>query len=207
MKKIILMAGLVIAGMTVNAQFYVGGSLGIGTNSESNKDGKKVGTSEVDFSIAPEVGYALSEKMDVGLFFNFGSNTRNDYSTPDNVGRKTTTTEWGVSPYVRYSFISFGKLDLRGRLALNLSGGSTEVDNNGTKNERSFSAFGASIVPLVLYNLSDKFALYTQLNFLGVDFESNKVKDGNTTTTFNFGVDTDNVATLGNVRLGFVYKF
>ena len=214
MKKILLIAGLILAVTTINAQYYIGGSFGISGNSGKNADGKKIGYSNMNFSITPEIGYNLSEKSDIGISVGFLNNTRKSYQfTPDEMSSKITTSGWSLSPYIRYSFINFGRFDVLGKFALNFSENIIKYfDGEGNQNDKySSTIIGVNLVPLLFYNLSDRIALYTQLNFLNLDFSSiTDKRDGSksgSNSSFNFGTNTDNLATIDQLRIGFVYKF
>lgn len=214
MKKILLVAGLVLSGMTVSAQFYIGSSLGIYENSVKNTQDKKVGFSYLNFSIAPELGYNLSEKVDIGLSLSIQSDNRKSYQfIPDEMSSKIISTGTGLSPYIRYSFFKFGNFDILGKLALNFINNTSKFyDAGGNQNDkRTSTIIGANIAPLLFYNFSERIALYTQLNFLGLDCSKTTEKTGDyktgSSTTFNFGVNTDNLVTFDQIRIGFVYKF
>ena len=214
MKKLFLIAGLMLTIWTVNAQFYLGGSFGIYENTGKNGQDKKVGFSYLNFSIAPEVGYNISDKIDMGLSLIFLNNTRKAYQfVGDEMSSKTITTGWGLSPYIRYSIYKFGNFDVLGKAALNYSNNTSKFyDEAGNQNDkRSSTVFGLNISPILFYNLSDRIALYTQLNFLGLDLSSmtektSDVKTGSS-STFKLGANTDNLATFGELQIGFVYKF
>ncbi|MDR2087690.1 MAG: hypothetical protein LBP72_11060, partial [Dysgonamonadaceae bacterium] len=110
---------------------------------------------------------------------------------------------WGLAPYARYSFVEFGKFSVWGSAALAFGGGETGVGDNTEK----FTAFGLDIHPVLKYDLSDKFTLLTNLNFLNIGFTQVNVKDAATVTNFGLGVDAGDVATLGAINIGFLYKF
>ena len=214
MKKIFLIAVLVLAGITANAQFYIGGSLGFYENSEKNKDGKKTGTSYSTFSIAPEAGYMFSEKMDFGLSYLFSNDGRKSYYNGE-LGSNTTAKTWGVSPYIRYSLITFGNFDVLGKLALYFSENSNEYTSYNSyanyKDKYTYTTFGANLSPLLFYNFSKHISIYTQLNFLGLDLSSTTEKSNGSktgsTSTFDFEANTDNIVTFDQIRIGFVYRF
>lgn len=214
MKKTFFIAILIMAAITAKAQFYIGGSLGIYENSAKNAQDKKVGFSYLNFSVAPELGYNLSEKLDIGFSLGIQTNNRKSYHfIPDEISSKIISTGIGISPYVRYSFLKFGNFDILGKLAFNFTNSTSKFyDAVGNQNdERTSTIIGANIAPLLFYNLSDRIALYTQLNFLGLDCSKTTEKtDGDKTgssTVFNFGADTDNAVTFNQIRIGFVYKF
>lgn len=194
MKKILLVVGLVFAGMVANAQFYAGGSLGFGMQSEKNDDGDKIGTETV-FSIAPEVGYSMNDRLDLGLSLDFGM-----WQYKPEGGDKTKSNSFRVAPYVRYSFVEFGRFKVMGKGELYCAFGE-DVNEVKTTN------FGIGITPVLGYNLSDNFILLANLNFFRLGFDYNKIKDGHETMSFGLGVDTNNALNTNNFQIGFAYIF
>lgn len=198
MKKILLVVGFVFAGIVANAQFYAGGSLGFGMTSQKLDNGDKVGT-ETNFSIVPEVGYSLNDRLDLGISIGFGM----DQYKPEG-GEKTKSNAFMVAPYVRYSFVEFGRFKVMAKASLYAAFGE-DVDKVKTTD------FGLAVAPVLGYNLSDNFILLANLNCFALGFDYNKVKDGPATTTFGLGFDSNNVANLGGgevpFTIGFAYIF
>jgi hypothetical protein len=199
MKKVILVVLVAVAGvLSTNAQYYAGGSLNFGINTDKPKDGKK--TTASSFGIAPEVGYSLSQDLDLGLAFNF--NTSKNASDLKSSG-------WKIAPYARYSFVEFGRFSVLGKGEI-FFGGATRETNEGVKIKNESTVFGLAITPVLKYSLSDHFDLLSNLNFLNIGFSQTSEKsDGHkfTNNGFNLGVNTGNVATLGDISIGFAYKF
>ena len=215
MKKILLVVGLAFAVMTASAQLYVGGALGFESyGATKDKDGNKWGDSFSQFGILPEVGYSLSDKFDVGITLGFTSETETHWF--DN--KKTGSDKYNVisvSPYVRYTFCEFGKFSLLGKAAVGIDLGSgKELDDKGK--EVDHSSYGSTglefaITPVVLYSLSDRVCLYTNLNFAGLKFNSTSFKsDGEktrSTSYFGIGANTNSAFNLGDIEVGFVISF
>jgi hypothetical protein len=196
MKKVFLFVLVAVLGVaSANAQAYIGGSLGIASGTNKPEGGSK--TTSSLFSIAPEVGYSLTEKLDLGISVYFASGKDGDIKT----------TGFGAAPYVRYSFIELGKFSILGKASLYVEG---ENEKEGSI-KTAISAFGLNVVPVLAYNLSDHFVLLANLGFLGLDLNQSTYKyDGHKTSTgtnFFLGADTNTIATLGDVTIGFAYKF
>ena len=213
MKKFFLITVLFLSIITANAQYYIGGSLGLNGSSGRNSEGKKVGVSNFNFSISPEIGQNISEKWDLGISLNFLTNSRKSFQRPDDMTSKTNSLGIGLSPYVRYSFYKIGNFNVLGKLALNCFGNTIKsFDAEGKENDKQSSTnLGLNLSPLLFYNLTDCISIYTQLNFMGLDYTyAMSKRDGKKTgssSSFNIGGNTDNLATFDQVRLGFVYKF
>ncbi len=194
MKKILLVVGLICATMVANAQLYVGGSLGFGTSTVKNDDGDKLYTN-TNFSLFPEVGFSLNEKIDLGISVGFGMT-----SYKPEGGDKQKTNNWEVAPYIRYSVVEFGKLKVMGK-------GSLYVKGNEDQSETKSTSFGLSVTPVLGYTVSEHFILLANLNFLSLSIDNTKVKDGDSTFGFNLGIDTNNAANTNNFAIGFAYIF
>ncbi len=194
MKKLVVIVSLIFAGMTANAQLYLGGSSDFSTNSTKLDNGDKK-TSSVSFGFYPEIGYYLTDRFDIGLDFGFRvtGNKNHTYDT------KATYTTWRFAPYVRYSLIQFGNFELIGKGAVSISG----TDDDGSKR----TLFGINVSPIVGYNINDHFMLFTNLNFISFGFNSTFIKDGDKTYNFGFGLDANSLATLGDISIGCTYKF
>ena len=65
MKKIFAVALVAMMTMTVNAQVYVGGGVGLQSSSYD-------GNSETFFKLMPEIGYNLNEDWAVGITVGYG---------------------------------------------------------------------------------------------------------------------------------------
>ena len=62
MKKMIIAAFVAVVSLTASAQIWVGGEVGFNTWKESNPSLKGN-----QFTVAPEVGYKLNDKLDVAV--------------------------------------------------------------------------------------------------------------------------------------------
>ena len=184
-----------IACFTANAQFYMGGSLNLSVNSTNNDDGEKIRTTTT-FGIQPEFGYYLSSRWDVGL----SAGLKYSNTTNHTLDTESESTSWNFSPFVRYAFIQAGKFEVlaKGSVFVNGSNDASDIKTIGT---------GASITPLLAYNLTERFALLTSLNFFSFGYTFEKVEDGNSTFRYNFGVDSNNVINIGAITIGCIFKF
>ena len=127
MKKsfIALVAMLVCFAMDASAQFYVGGSVGYTSTTQSHGKVDKDGSS---FKLMPEFGYQLDPEISVGMsigyshgYAAFGSLTVTDVKAAMNTVASTYAdiseedaklNSFTFAPYVRYIFARLGKIDL-----------------------------------------------------------------------------------------------
>jgi hypothetical protein len=201
MKKTILIMLISVLGMGfVNAQVYVGGSVKFNTTTVKPEVGDKATTTS--FSFAPEVGYSVNSKFELGIALNIDNS-----KTPLSNGTENKSNSWDIAPYARLSVVEFGKFSVWGQGGLFIGGGKDTQTIGGIENSQKFTRFGVGILPVLKYNLSDHFSLLANLNFLNFGFTQTNYKDAYTTTHFGFNVDSYNVATLGDISVGFVYKF
>lgn len=91
MKKFVILLFVLAASLSVKAQVYVGGSLGLWHNDDADK---------TSFTLAPEVGYELNEAWSVGATLAF------THSKTKVEKIKTITNGFAFAPYARYSFFN-----------------------------------------------------------------------------------------------------
>ncbi len=209
MKKIVLTSLLAVftAASASAADYFVGGAVSLNLNDEhANVMG-----------IAPEVGWKYNDNWDFGIGAGFmynGDLTPADMSmVSDNVTSAdlvgTDRYEYGVDLFARYKVAQWGnfKLLLKGTVGADFATYSSDMD--AIDGETSI-ALGASIAPMVTYDVSEAFTLYANLNFMGISagytFENEdlKIDDG-----WNIGLfgDSANVLNTGSFQIGFLYNF
>ena len=191
MKKIIitsLVAMMAATGANAATEWFVGGSVGLGYEKDDF----------IAFNIAPEVGYNVTDKFDVGAMVKFA---QWDDKAP---GADYTETSFGGGLFARYNVVSFGNFNvlLKGIVYVdlyNISAGSTDIDT---------TTFGAKVLPMVTYQLSESFSLFAELNFLNVGIEkvTSDVKAWETTSA-GFNIDTNDVKNTADIQIGFNYHF
>ena len=180
MKKVILAAIIAFTSMAASAQVWMGGSLGLNF---TKPEGGEVATS---FSIAPEVGYTLSDKWDIAIALN-ESLTITDGASANSIS---------VEPYARYTFAKTGIVSFFVDGGFGIGSAAVAV-GDGDDEEEVGSAFAFSIgfKPGVKFAVSEKITLVAKLGFLGYE----QVKDSYS----NFGLSVDNNA----LSLGMYWSF
>ena len=197
MKKIVLTSLLaVFAAASANAaDYFVGGAASLKLNDEHTNV----------MGIAPEVGWKYNDNWDFGIGAGFMYN--GDVTSADLVD--TDRYEYGVDLFARYKVAQWGnfKLLLKGTVGADFATYSSEMD--AIDGETSI-ALGASIAPMVTYDVSEAFTLYANLNFMGISagytFEN---EDLNIDDGWNIGLfgDSANVLNTGSFQIGFLYNF
>ena len=202
MKKIMMTLAAVAVAATMNAQVYLGGTLGLGfENKLIDKDGNDA--TGMTFQIKPEFGYNLDEKSSVGIVLGFGvtNNTnemlnQNDTFAKALVGGKKTdksAIQFAIAPYYRYKFVQFDKVDLFIDAQVGFVYTKYDEWNNTT--------FNIGVRPGVAFNASDKISFVAKLGS-GLFFESSKNKDQDAVSKFGL-----NANTLAPLEIGMYYNF
>ena len=221
MKKLFITIAFVAAAMFASAQLYVGGSLGMATQSGKYKFESGSTTVETDmpktfsFTFAPEAGFMFADNMGVGLKLGFGMGKRTSKDGTDPVITTTRkTTEIGFMPYFRYVFAEVDNFKFyadaqvayaMSKPKITVEGGETTTTTDGNKT----TAIGFGIVPGMAYQLTDNISMNCALNILELGFQTQKTveKDGDDTGTtkvnnFGFGVNE-----ASPITIGFFYTF
>lgn len=180
MKKIFMTLAAVCVAATMNAQVYVGGSLGINAwNSQENVGDK----SETTFKILPEIGYNINDSWAIGTVIGYES----DKWTGVNGMSESAFT---IAPYARYTFAKLGKVNLF------LDGGF----GFKTAKDADWNEFSVGVQPGVAVALSDKISFVSHFGFLGYDVFN---PEGEKNNISKFGLDLDG----NNLTFGLYYNF
>ena len=211
MKKVLF--SLVVVAMAIasaSAQLFVGGSIGFGGKSNSTTSvGTTVdGPSSSYFGIAPMAGYYLNSKLAVGAKLDYLHTGETNYNTngPIRTETKTSTNNFGITPFIRYHVLEIGNLSLFGQGELGLGfGGSTVTASGISTDGPSIFTFRLGVIPGVSYKLNEKIDL--EAYFGGLDFNnisSKKTTNGVEVKTSDTSFDFNLYTSFG---LGFIYKF
>ena len=192
--------------LTANAQLFIEGYIDANQSSSSGQYINYINSSPSSFNVSPQVGYWLSDNIAVGISPSYHS--RNNY------------TEWSVSVFGRYKVWEAKKLSLlietpvgysksiwKETVPLSVISSST---NPTTIKKTSYDIY-VRAYPLISYDLNKRFSLITRCNFLSIGFNSITAKADNgykgTTNQFSFNANSNLFSSLGNMSIGFVYKF
>ncbi len=230
MKKLVLILTAVLGiSSLANAQgFFIGGSLGFGSENNEHQyyingsyGDKDTDKDENSFSFAPTVGYTFNDNWEMALAFDF-SVDKNKLDDNINTPEKDKTFEIALSGrryfelsdrfnwYVDAS-LSFSKeTDENFKKNLGKIDGYTEYDKN----------FGLYIVPGIDYEINDHWSVDMNFDFVSLSYNIRKYNtediDGNplyskgTDKSFNFGGTTEpgSIHELTElISLGFYYTF
>lgn len=166
--------------MSVNAQVYVGGSLGINAWSSQKNAGDR---SETTFTILPEVGYNLNDEWAVGTVIGYVSDK---WVGVNGISESAFT----FNPYARYTYLKAGKVSLF------VDGG---VDFT-TASKADWNELAIGLKPGVAVSLSDNISFVSHLGFIGYDVLN---PDGDDNNTSKFGLDLNG----NNLTFGLYFNF
>ena len=158
MKKILTLAVLAVASLAATAQTYIGGSVGLGYDIDSEK---------VNFTLAPEVGYNLNSKLAIGTTLAYS------YNGELKVNDKAQTVQniFNFDPYVRYTFARVAE----NKLSFFCDGtvGVGVVKNEGAD---AGATWKVGFKPGMSYALSSKCSLVAHFGFLGYEGADDNAK-------------------------------
>ena len=177
MKKIFAVALVAMMTMTVNAQVYVGGGVGLQSSSYD-------GNSETFFKLVPEIGYNLNEDWAVGITVGYGESKTT--LKEDGVKITAKVKAFEIAPYARYTFAKFDKVNL-------FVDGTVDylnTDNAGDKN----NTFSIGLKPGVAVNLNDKLSFVAHAGFLGYQNSKDDYEGAKAANTFGFDLDGSNLS-------------
>lgn len=206
-----------------NAQFVIGGNVGIAHGGTSNGDFND--EASTNMSIKPKVGYWLNDKMQVGMQFGLDYAYTRDYSGTDNAKYESaTSTSWQFAPYFRYNVANWKNFTIfcEAQLGLGITPKSSWMRNypTETSGEGSTSSFdlGLVVLPGLNYALTDHISLDLYVNLLGLYYNYASYTTTNfdgtesTSHSHNWGLIANMNAQsidshLNNFAIGFNYAF
>lgn len=199
------------------AQFFVEGGLGIGYYEDKSPKVDKLEvepTTRLSVGFSPKVGYLFSDRMAAGASVLYSNYHVNEKSPDQNYQkRKTYNSEMGISVFSRYQLFRMNKFAV---VAEGSMGGSKEQrklnDDSNILYNYSLMTFSINVSPLLMYDLTDKYSLVTSCDFASLNLSTSTSKDEQTgdkskTNNFGFGTGSTLISSLGNIRIGFIYKF
>lgn len=181
MKKILLFIFLFILSTNIRAQFYIGGSVGMGLVKQYASE------KELTFKIIPEIGYQFNNKWATGLSLGYkkGACMVGSGSYNQNVSLKSV----GIQPYVRYSIYNSDAF----RLFTDGIFTYENIKDKGTNMNLGLSP-GVSFLP------TKHFAVVARLGFFGMEIFKSKGRDEKSGIG---GVELDS----NNITFGMLYIF
>lgn len=169
MKRLFLLLMMVGCYLTVDAQVWVGGSLGFSVTKPEGGDAIST------IVIAPEIGYNFNEKWGMGVALEETALLTGSYNA----------NAFYFTPFARYNFARAGIANffIDGGLQV----GCQNFDNNLVKTD-SHTTFGLGVRPGVKIELNHHLALEAKTGYLGI----RTITD--VATQFGFGVNNEEIS-------------
>jgi len=189
MKKILMSLAALAVAATMNAQVWVGGEVGFTTNHTNGSD-----HTAKEFSIAPEIGYNLSDNLSVAIALGYGHTSDFDGTKFGIPGMTLSNVNaYSIKPYARYTFVKAGNFSAF------VDGGLKYNTAHAQGIENNFNQFGVFVTPGIAYSVSDKVTLVSHLGD-GLYFNHTWVKDNVRSNGVGFKL-------LNGISFGAYYNF
>ena len=205
-----ILASLVFFSLSASAQSYIGGSFSFSGSSVRSSASTTIRTCSTTFNVAPDFGWFIGDKWAVGIRPTVGfSNTSN------NEGVQSKNFSLGINPYARYQLLAHNRFGLWAEAdpAITfLQSRSQTRDGVWSSNSHS-TAYGVDLLPVLTYQLNRHISLETRLNLFSLylkGMDSENSTSGIRQHSFSGGLyatTKDSVGTLGEITIGFLYKF
>jgi len=167
--------------VSMNAQIYVGGSVGVGSVKYGSHD------AETTYKFVPEIGYNLNDDWALGVAFGYQKGACSLGN--GNYGQDVDTELLQLSPYVRYTAVKSKLVNV----FVDGGVGIGSYKDLGTQ-------FQLGLRPGVAVNLNESISFVAHVGFIGFDSFSPK-GDGESSNTV--GVDLDG----NNITFGLYFNF
>ena len=213
MKKVLLTIALAAFAFTANAQWVIGGNIGV-DHANNHLNDYVGGTVNTSISVMPKVGYWLNENMQIGMQVGYVMNYNRNYLGNQDNYNSNTGSAIQIAPYLRYNFASWKNFSVFCEAQLGVTLGLESHTYNSVTDVTTdlgddFTAFSINVVPGLNYSLTEhiSFDLYVNLLSLYANFYTD---NGSGAHNWGFGANMDAQtlnAHLNNFTLGFNYAF
>lgn len=213
-RTLIILAAFAAMSIQANAQIFAGGSISLQNQGGKDKLGKTISDdpTATTFSIAPNVGYILSDDLIVGARLSFSHSKENDNMSTPTIEKETQIS---FAPYARYKVAELAQFKLWGEAYMGLSRQTGKTSSSGLSVEDDPTAiFSLNFLPVVTYDLGEHFILESRLDFARISYIGTTTKGEigddkwkSTYHSFTAGASTSSILTTGNITIGILYKF
>jgi hypothetical protein len=212
MKKIALLSFcFCLATLLCKSQYFVGGSINFDSQGGHTKtdDTTTKSTGAFNYTISPQIGKQLSEKVDIGFALTFGQHYTNNNQNPET---KWKSISLGFNPFVRYYIFEISKFSLYGQLTgiMNFTKSKITTEGNSNEIESKVINLGLQLYPGISYRINEKIELMAGINLFRFGFYQTftKTNDYNESeSSFGFGANMDQMFTTGSLTVGAIFRF
>ena len=220
-KTIIIFAIFFSSAANVYSQYFIEGSLSVGYRdqkfTENNRLTENPSTSSI--YVAPKVGYWLNNRIAVGVKPYFAADrSKQIIPDPDNFDREIKSelkvSAFGFAVFGRYKLFSMRRFSVLtdGTIGVARARGK-ETLPVVTNKTLSGNSFDIEVLPLISYDLNDKYSFIAALDCLRLGFSSytnkrkGEIEEKYTINTFSFLAQSTIFSYLSDISIGFLYKF
>jgi hypothetical protein len=212
MKKItVLSFCFCLATLVCKSQYFAGGSISFDSQGGHTKsdDTTTKSTTAFDYTLSPQIGKQLSEKVDLGFALTFGQHYTNSNQTPET---KWNSISFGFHPFVRYYAFGLNKFSLYGQLTgiMDFSKSQSKTDGESNDDETKTIILGVQVYPGVSYQLNEKIDLMAGISLFRFGFYQTFTKTNGYTeseASFGFGANMNQIFTTGSITVGAIFRF
>lgn len=210
MKKIVLSLAALLVVTFANAQeetsggkgfsngdVFISGAVGFGTTSTGD-------LSESEFTIAPRVGFFVSDNIAIGVELGYVSST-SDVATFDPIIGETSyelkNNTFAIGGFGRYYATPASDFSIFGQLSIAYATSKSEAADLDGSSEFKANGFNFGLAPGISYFVSDNLALEATFGVLGYTTLKPDYEGAESTDTFEIGLD------MNDINFGILYKF
>jgi len=217
-KRVIIVLVILTAHfVSAYAQFFVEGSAGMDYGSGTSYSDKTIKFST--FNVSPKAGYRLNENMALGLSVSLIRSTSNHLNfllDGTIVEGESRDTEWGFAVFDRYKIWEKKKFSFLIESSVYISKLTYEGTSGSSIWNETSNSIGVKALPLISYDLSDRFSIIALCDFLSLDLYSTVLylndtdRDTELKTRnlhFEFAGQSVILNNLSNIRIGIIYHF
>ena len=153
MKKIMMTLAAALVAVSMSAQVFVGGEIGIASQ-------KNFGDAETTYKFIPEVGYNLNDEWAVGVKIGYQKGIADNDGSANMLNEEfgyNLNEKFTVSPYARYTFINSNLLNVFVDGGLDFASVKDDDDNY----------FNIGLRPGVALKLNDNLSFVSHFGFIG----------------------------------------
>ena len=222
MKKVLVVIVVLIATVSMSkAQVFIGGGVGFDYNGGTFKFGGNSldKPSETAFIFFPKAGFYLNNNFAIGLEvdiislsrktpkeFRYGDYGYGYYGYFEDL--KENLFAWGISAFARYDLVEVGKFSLLLECPFGIVKSKTkETQGSITRDVNPTLAFGIAVLPVLSYDLTDKFSIEASCDFIRLGFTSTIVDNKDITNNFGFGINSSSLNNSIPMTISCIFKF
>jgi len=199
-----VVVSFLLCSSNASAQSYIGGSFNFGGSNKYYASKTLQGNA---VQVAPDLGWFIGDRWAVGIRPRMGFS----WSSLTDDSQRSRNFSLGINPYARYRLLAHHRFGLWAEADPELAfSQSRSEDREGTWILRS-TTYSLDVVPVLTYQLNSHISLESRLNLFSFGLAGSHTDNGNDVQhILSWGLKAttkDIVDTLGDISIGFLYKF